>query len=332
MHHSTAALSLGLLLWLPALGGCADDASGDERVLVDPGECELSDLDGLRRTGTETHRIQSLSASCDFVAWVGRGLDGNRLASIFVYDIAAAAMVQTTPTKEDLVERWSVSLDGFWLAYAEPDAVVVENLRSFKRGRIDAAPEPGAKVVFDYPYVVWAELDRNDLVLIAADIETATVWRVAEGLHSLDEWDARDGRLAAVMLAEPDVVVVSDLLSGKLDASFTGRFPKLGGGQLAFLRGQELMLLDLGSGEQWATRVSDPSVQPADVRAGSVTYLSGGLDGAGGSNPVGLWDAASGVHQIPPIIDAGHVAVGPGLVAYEQRLGDGGSLTLQTVP
>ena len=182
----TPLFTFFLVASLGLYAGCSEDAGvgSTGELSVDPGRCLTApDFEQLQ-LGAADVPVQGATVSCTHVAWLApiETETGWSEAQVQVHDLVGGFSYRTTSPAEDgeaVATRWSPALHGFWLAYAEKDRVVVENLRDYERAEFDAKPSEGKVVDVYYPWVVWQqEADFGRTTVMAGHLEDGTMVQV----------------------------------------------------------------------------------------------------------------------------------------------------------
>jgi hypothetical protein len=210
------------LVFAAPLGACGEQDPFGPGFDPDPGRCETDPAGASALLGDPALAPTGLAASCRFVVWLAPAAGGGAAAAqVYAHDLGTGATFRTTDPRTDAFgpgvtpQRWGPALHGFWLAYAEPEAVVLENLARFERVRLTPAPRPGGRVAIWYPFVAWeAPGEAAGSVLVVADMTTGDVRVVTpEGQTAVDP-SLCEGRLVYTLYAQ-DASGAGDGLQGE---------------------------------------------------------------------------------------------------------------------
>jgi hypothetical protein len=199
-----------LILSLGALGACSDDVGtgpGGE-LSVDPGRCLTAPEFEQLKVGDGSLAVSGVAVSCTHVAWLApiETESGLSEAQVQVHDITGGFSYRTTApaeVDEEPATRWSPALHGFWLAYAEENRVVVENLRDYERAEFEAKPSVGKVVDVHYPWVVWQQDgDFGRTVVYAGHLEDGMTVQVTPSDATATHISVDSGRVVYTLWPE----------------------------------------------------------------------------------------------------------------------------------
>ena len=193
-----------------ALAACSDSAStsggaGD----VDPGRCTITpDLDPR---WLASRSVIGADVSCQYVVWLAPATfdEDSSTPQVYVHDLANDLTFRTTDGDgEDRVApigvaRWSPALHGFWLAYAEGNTIVAENLRDLERATFEARPHPNGTVDVYFPWAVWENVQEGgNTVIMAGHLVTGEMLTVSDPTTTAMHPVVDDGRVAYTVWAD----------------------------------------------------------------------------------------------------------------------------------